>query len=630
MKWLGTVLMWSILASQVLAEETPAQQAPVASIPLGCSFRANDMTLSPDGKKAWICSDYRTPTVYSFDAKEGRCLGAFGRLSQPCVIHYHTADRRLYVVDVSYDLGRGAHVFVFDPATDKPQRTISVEDWRLRHLASVAFSNDGKWLWLTSGHTESSLFGDMPAALFRVDLKEGNWEQLAGPPSDRISSTGLSDRPHRHQLAVSDPGGRLFVTSLKPNTLSVFAAGAKKPADHVDLGFYPEKLCTVDAGRLLVAGDGQLVVVDTKQLKVIRRAEFAGKPSAVCTDGRGQRAYVAIAETNTILSVDVSTGKLGRPIDLGKKAGRDVHGINRLFWADKPARLIGIAGHKYLPFVLNLEDGKFAGDRVRDPCRLRIDRKSRTGLVCFQSGHLAVVDLKTDRFAGTILVGGRPTDVVFAGKGTAIVADRADNCLLRVDLAAAKVTGRIPLTEPPLRLAPDPAGKEVGVGLSHDPHQAAVVRLGDDQVQYYRKVEDLPAKWKDLEERIRSPKWAVGLNEEFAYELRWHSSAPFLAKVRLRLETAEREPLYKISEQGAYDLACTEIAKKLGSDPPRRPEWKYWSSTLSYSYAGGNEKRLVWTIGADFAPMGGGKHAMVNIDANTGEVLHVYVGTHLR
>ena len=53
MKWLGAVLMWSILASQVLAEETaanPVEQTPTATIPLGCGFRADDMMLSPDRK----------------------------------------------------------------------------------------------------------------------------------------------------------------------------------------------------------------------------------------------------------------------------------------------------------------------------------------------------------------------------------------------------------------------------------------------------------------------------------------------------------------------------------------------------------------------------------------------------
>ncbi len=92
----------------------------------------------------------------------------------------------------------------------------------------------------------------------------------------------------------------------------------------------------------------------------------------------------------------------------------------------------------------------------------------------------------------------------------------------------------------------------------------------------------------------------------------------------------ESKPLYKITEKEAYDLAHDKIAEKMGKEPPRRPKWKHWSSTLSYGFTGGNEQRLIWTIGADFAPAGGGTHASVRIDAVTGEVLQVYIGKHLR
>ena len=89
-------------------------------------------------------------------------------------------------------------------------------------------------------------------------------------------------------------------------------------------------------------------------------------------------------------------------------------------------------------------------------------------------------------------------------------------------------------------------------------------------------------------------------------------------------------PLYTISELEAYEIAYAQLAQKLGYAPPKRPEWKWWSSTLNYDYAGVKAKRLVWNIGADFAPSGGGDHGNVIIDANTGEVLYVNTGRHLR
>jgi len=88
--------------------------------------------------------------------------------------------------------------------------------------------------------------------------------------------------------------------------------------------------------------------------------------------------------------------------------------------------------------------------------------------------------------------------------------------------------------------------------------------------------------------------------------------------------------LYQVTEVQAYELAYTSIGDELGYDPPRRPAWKYWRSTLSYGYSGGSHQHLIWTIGADFSPGGGGVHASVRIHAQTGEVLDVYVGRHLR
>ncbi len=95
-------------------------------------------------------------------------------------------------------------------------------------------------------------------------------------------------------------------------------------------------------------------------------------------------------------------------------------------------------------------------------------------------------------------------------------------------------------------------------------------------------------------------------------------------------EMPARKPLYTVSEERAYELAYKSLAEKLGINPPDRTTLKYWTSTLKWDYAGGSDLRLVWIVSGDFAPAGGGNHGAATIDANSGKVLQVSTGRHLR
>ena len=305
---------------------TAFDQHVLAVVPLATGLRAADITLSPDGSRAWLCSDYPAEAVFSLDAHSGRFTGAFGGLFSPSFIWYHPAEGRLYVVDeMPHGEGRGAVVRVFNPDSGALERSIPAQDWRCYRIGSAAFSPDAGWLWLASSPTDSSLYGHVPAALFRVDLKEGTWEQLAGLPPDRGEAMGTG-RHYRGLCLAADAAGRLFVGGLHGDAVSVFPPGAKEPGEEVQLAFPPLRLCMAGGGELLAAGEGELAVIDTGRLQVVWTVEFEGKPSAVCVDSTGRQAYVAIHKSDRILVLDAATATLSAPPwDLaGDPAGRAV------------------------------------------------------------------------------------------------------------------------------------------------------------------------------------------------------------------------------------------------------------------------------------------------------------------
>ena len=151
-KWRRVALVCALCAAGALAQDGPGAKTPFerhfqAAIPLACSLRAPDIALSPDGSRAWLCSDYPAKAVFSLDAHSGRFTGQGWGLSGPSVIYCHPADGRLYVVDeMPEGWGRGALVHVFSPDAAHFQEPILVKDWRCYRVGSAAFSADANWL----------------------------------------------------------------------------------------------------------------------------------------------------------------------------------------------------------------------------------------------------------------------------------------------------------------------------------------------------------------------------------------------------------------------------------------------------------------------------------------------------
>ena len=80
-----------------------------------------------------------------------------------------------------------------------------------------------------------------------------------------------------------------------------------------------------------------------------------------------------------------------------------------------------------------------------------------------------------------------------------------------------------------------------------------------------------------------------------------------------------------LSEGEAYQIAYEAIADDFGYRPRPRGEWPWWHGEQE-----DRDGRSVWVFSVDFAPAGGGDHALAIVDARSGDLIHVLTGHHLR
>jgi DNA-binding beta-propeller fold protein YncE len=536
----------------------------VETIPLPVGFdmeperkgRFSDMAISADGTTAWLCEDQHSKAVYGFDIASGKPLKGFGEFSNPQRIQYHPASNRLYVVETNKsDDQRGAIVHVFDPANGKREHSLPVHDWRLYRVADAALSPDGDQMWLASSPTESSFYGDVSAALFRVNLKNGDWKQLYGPrlagadtPMGRATLAYPDENPLRMLRVAVDSSGRVFAINLKHSFLSVFPPGSDTPDHEHKLDFAPSLLCRAGQDNLLIAGKGRIILIDTKTMKEQAAAYISGTPTAICTDTAGTRAFIAMENSAEVLVMNTASSSIDRNLgtpNTGPTFAQPVQlpngNIDRLFFLGRPERLIGIGNHGYEPFVLNLENGavlaRYAGLPPRAN-RLRINPRTHTAVVTLDRGRIVIVNLKPGGLARTIHTSGDYLmDAVFTGDDTVLVSDSRNMRLLHIDLLRGRTLGSTLLENYPYGLALHGDGRSVGIvfGYRNAPN-TAVLDLVTSKTGYYANPKELPDEWKDLHERA-SGRISHGENTGVGIQI---SSWADVATVTLRLSSGKK------------------------------------------------------------------------------------------
>lgn len=207
--------------------------------------------------------------------------------------------------------------------------------------------------------------------------------------SGRVRTESLAVAPHNVQ--ITPDGKRLLLTGM--------------PAD-------------AHAGHGVSNGGGRLLVLDPVTLAVEADIGIGGHPGHVVTDGAGTTAYVADAERNQILAVDLGSGKVVASMPTGAYP----HGLR----ASPDGRELYVADVK--------------------------------------GGSVSVLDLATQARVATIAVGKAPVQVAFAPDGRkAYVSLRDEDAVAEIDTASRKLTARIKVGRKPIQLYATPDGRKLYV-----------------------------------------------------------------------------------------------------------------------------------------------------------------------
>lgn len=157
-------------------------------------------------------------------------------------------------------------------------------DSRLSHLSGAALSADGRHWWLSSKQAVNSCDGLVLPALFRTDFPTGEFRQLAGPMRNPTNAWVYVSIPHPYVepapwLISADGGGRIFVSSLTPGTVSVFRADGEKPVREIAVPHTPVLMECAANGRLVTVATNELAVTDAETGTLLHRVPLAGKPT---------------------------------------------------------------------------------------------------------------------------------------------------------------------------------------------------------------------------------------------------------------------------------------------------------------------------------------------------------------
>ena len=337
----------------------PANRLSVVDIALTTVGRAEDITISDDGKRAWACMGLGKTLVLKIDPVTGQSVERFGdRVSTP----QNILQRRdtLYVVANSH-LRPRPRLLIYKTAPKTVRRDeIPLDDRRLYRTSSACLTGDGSSLWLTSWPNTSSLYGRVDPALFRVDLKTREMLRILGPPPDKMA-TNMEQRP---PLSVCfDEENGVLVADPSASAIRFFPKGQAKQAEPMKLEFEPGLIPRRIKRYLPICGNKKGVIVDTKSRKVVARFDLPGKATAVCVDSSGTTAFVATAGSNDVLAIDAVTGTLRGRLDLSRpggtpeadvRHGKNVHDIVALRWAEKPNRLLALGYSGYIVIVATL------------------------------------------------------------------------------------------------------------------------------------------------------------------------------------------------------------------------------------------------------------------------------------
>jgi hypothetical protein len=327
--------------------------------------RAADVILLPGERQGVTALELGSDLLFTFDASTGQILAKRGSRegSPQCVVR--VADSVLLVQDKN----RSPEVRSFSAADLREQSVMPLADFRLYRIASAAASRDGRYLWLSSSRTDSSLYGHINSALFRLDLKSRECKLVLGTPIEPVLGRRVPDlaQPLPTEdcwLISAAASGEVLVSDTRAKKILAFTGDATEPSKTIPIPFVP-RVMPRECGRILpVAVAGRIAMVNLVEGKVTKVIEIKGNPLAACVSSDGRHAFFSLAGSNDILQIHLPAGSLLPAIDFSRTGGEhdvrdsgrgyDTFDISALRWADNPARLIGLGYDGYILMIAEL------------------------------------------------------------------------------------------------------------------------------------------------------------------------------------------------------------------------------------------------------------------------------------
>lgn len=140
-------------------------------------------------------------------------------------------------------------------------------------------------------------------------------------------------------IAVSSDGKQIWVTNRAADTLTVLDAESLESVREIPSPGFPIRATATPGGQVLVtrARAGELAIYDALSLNEVRTVSFdleslnvedrlfgdrfgdSPVPIGVVVDGSGDRAFVALANADVIVEVDLASGSVVRQLRAGKE-----------------------------------------------------------------------------------------------------------------------------------------------------------------------------------------------------------------------------------------------------------------------------------------------------------------------
>jgi len=296
-------------------------------------------------------------------------------------------------------------------------------------------------------------------------------EKIAGkvafysPAGDRTSEVKVGTYPH--EIIRSLDGKSLYITDngilwmqyagKGGNTISIIDAATRSKTGVIDLGEYrrPHGMAIhPSTGQMVVTienPDG-LILIDTKERKVLRKFDVQGKsPHMVLFGPGGHRAYVSNTNSGTVASIEIATGKT-KLIPTGKypQGGVLSPDAKTIYLTNAESNTISLIDPARDRVVGEIKTSTY-------PNRVTITPDGRTLVYSLGQGGDAVgfADTATRKETGTVALGGQPLSLTLTKDGRfAFSGVQSQGKIHVIDVAQRKIIRTIVT---PKDAGPDPA-----------------------------------------------------------------------------------------------------------------------------------------------------------------------------